>query len=62
MADLLEFIRNYGNASTSVLLIGAVFALWRDNVARQARYEAVLERCISALVRFNDYLDSQDEK
>lgn len=58
--DIAEFIKNYGDVGTNVLLIAAVLALWRDNVSRQARYENCLERCIGALTRINDFLDRKD--
>lgn len=60
--ELVDFLKTYGNASSNVMLLVAVVYLWRDNVARQARYEAVLERCISALVRVHDLLDYEKDQ
>ena len=57
----LSEIANLSQLGVNGILIIGIIALWRQNVALGESYKTVLERCITALVRVNDYLDDQDE-
>jgi hypothetical protein len=66
--QLITQIYQISQAGVGVVALIAVVVLWRqsitdrrqfelDRAAIQLRYEAVLERCITALVRVNDHLE-----
>jgi len=67
----LQDLRELSQAGSLPLLIIGMVILWRRYTALQsrhearvealqARYEAVLEKCITALVRVNDYMDDHE--
>lgn len=56
----IETLTRLSQAGVGVISLIAVVVLWRHTVALQARYEAILERCITALVRVNDHLDEEE--
>lgn len=49
-------------AGSPVVFLAGVVVLWRQVVAMQNRYEAVLERCIEALTRVNDHLEGHHDE
>lgn len=59
--DLMT-MKDWAQAGSPVVFLAAIVILWRHSVNMQARYEAMLERCVEALVRVNDHLDKDEEK
>lgn len=58
----LQLITQLSQAGVGVVSLVAVVVLWRHLIALQRRYEAVLERCVAALVRVNDHLEKLEEE
>lgn len=56
-----EILKSLWNGGAPLLLMVAVYILWRQNTKIQERYENVLERCIAALTRINDRLQDDEE-
>jgi len=59
--DLLKGLSQLSQVGTNVLLIGGIIFLWRAYQAQNAAYAALIEKCVTALVRVNDYLDSHEK-
>lgn len=55
----LTTITTWAQAGSPVVFLAAIIILWRHSVNMQSRYEAMLERCVSALVRVNDHLEKE---
>ena len=56
LMDLITLKEIYQGGAPLLLMI-AVVVLWRQYVALQTRYEAILERCIAALTRVAEHSD-----
>jgi hypothetical protein len=51
------FLREMASAAPAIVYLCATIVLWRSYINLQSRHEAMLEKCVQALTRVNDFLD-----